>query len=980
MGEKLAIELHMAGPQSHAADVTVVRSLRRPRGRRQPSHSPMTKDLPVRLAATVLGLLTVAAIIFAWINFQKERQYAVPYDGVWWVESGGRLVADRVDRLGPGAKAGITAGDQLLAINGGPVHNSATVARQMYRAGVSTKAMYSLVRGGYDVQASVILDQEDRSLYAGQRFIALIYLGIGLYVLLRRWTAPRSMHFYIFCLVSFILYSLHYIGKFNAFDWILFWSNVVATVLQPTLFLHFVLTFPEKREIVRRRPWLQAAIYLPGALLLSVHVAAMVWFQASERLNWNLNRLEYGYLAALFIAAAAVLWDSYRRAATPILRQQMKWVTRGTILAITPFTLFYVVPYLFGALPSAVMKLSVLSLIFLPLTFGYAIFRYRLMDVDMIFKRGMAYTLAAAAIAGVYFAAVAFAAEIIHTRLPSTGSAGLFTAIIVTALLFEPIKNWIQEHLDRFFYRKRWDYRRTLVEFGRELSAETDLDKMLTSVVDRLSRTLLVDRVAVFLADASPAGFQMAKSAGMGNLIGLDLTFLAAQRPESNAGHLFFDNTHQVVRETLPAQETIARLDLNYYIPCKVQNRTIATLGLGKTAEGDFLSSEDVELLETLAGYIGIAIQNARLYASLEQKVQEYERLKDFNENIVESISVGVLAVDLDDRIEFWNSQMEVMYAMPRSESLGRPLSEIFPAAFNEEFYRLRQTAGIHNLYKFRFLTRAGDIRVTNIAIAPLVTRRFSVIGRLIIMDDITERIELESQLSQAEKLSSIGLLAAGVAHEVNTPLAVISSYAQMLAKQLQGDEKKSPLLEKITQQTFRASEIVNNLLNFSRTGASEFGEVDVNKVIEDTITLLQHQFKTAKVRVQSELAPELPHIHGNAGKLQQVFLNLFLNAKDAMPGGGILAVSTSNGFGVHVAVCDSGSGIAPEHMHKIYDPFFTTKVSPRNGQGRGTGLGLSVTYGIIQEHAGKIHVESNPGDGTTFHLEFPLVRKAVNA
>src|SRR5581483_6190748 len=124
------------------------------------------------------------------------------------------------------------------------------------------------------------------------------------------------------------------------------------------------------------------------------------------------------------------------------------------------------------------------------------------------------------------------------------------------------------------------------------------------------------------------------------------------------------------------------------------------------------------------------------------------ERLKDFNENIVESISVGVFAVDLEDRVEFWNSQMEVMYALPRWQAVGKRLSDIFPASFCEEFYRFRQAPGIHNLYKFRLGTAAGESRVTNIAIAPLVTRKFNVIGRLILVDDITERIELESQLS----------------------------------------------------------------------------------------------------------------------------------------------------------------------------------------------------------------------------------------
>jgi PAS domain S-box-containing protein len=946
------------------------------------TYRPMNRDFQTRFTAVLLLMLTAAAVALAGINYQKEHEFQVPYDGVWWVEKDHHLVAERIDADGPAAKAGVRHGDQLFAVDKREVATTPGLVRQIYRAGVWSKASYSLVRQSVPLDISVVLIPADKSLNTWLRLIALVYLGIGLYVLLRRWTAPGSTHFYVFCLVSFIAYSFKYTGKLNDFDWVIYWGNVVAWLLQPALFLHFALVFPEKREMVRKYPYAPVLLYAPALLLLSLHVLALQVLVASERLRWNLDRLEMGHLAAFFLVAAWVMRRSYRRASTPVLRQQMKWVTRGTILAITPFTLFYVLPYLLlpylpGALPAFFTKWSVLSLALLPLTFGYAIFRYRLMDVDLIFKRGVVYTLSAAAIVGTYFAVVAAVAELVHARIPSSGPAGLIVAIVVTALLFDPVKKWIQERLDQVFYRTRYDYRKTLVEFGRELSGETDLDRMLTSLVDRLSHTLLVDRIGIFMTTGeAPGRFVLAKSFGITQTGGLDLSFLSQPRPETGAGHLFFENTHLVPRETPAAQETIARLDFNYYIPCVVQQRAIAVLGLGKTVEGDFLSSEDVELLETLAGYIGIAIQNARLYASLEQKVTEYERLKDFNENIVESISVGVLAVDLADRVESWNSQMEVMYALPRWQALGRLLSEVFPAAFMEEFYRVRQSPGIHNLYKFRLGTPTGETRIVNVAIAPLVTRKFNVIGRLIIVDDITERVELESQLSQADKLSSIGLLAAGVAHEVNTPLAVISSYAQMLAKQLQGDENKAGLLDKITKQTFRASEIVNNLLNFSRTSGTEFTDVSVNKVIHDTLALLEHQFKTSRIELQRELAANVPSIHGNPGRLQQVFLNLFLNAKDAMPGGGRLKIVTSNGDSVSVVVSDTGSGIAQEHINRIYDPFFTTKNS---GQQRGTGLGLSVSYGIIQEHAGKIRVESSPGRGTTFYLDFPLARKPVH-
>ncbi len=779
--------------------------------------------------------------------------------------------------------------------------------------------------------------------------------------------------------MSFIAYSFKYTGKLNDFDWVIYWGNIAAGVLQPALFLHFVLTFPEKRQIVRKHPLLLALVYVPGALLLLGHLTAMRWLQASERLRWNLDRMEMSYGSLFFLAAAVVLWYSYRRASTTILRQQLKWVTRGTVLAIVPYTLFYVVPYLIGSLPGATMKVSALSLALLPLTFGYAIFRYRLMDVDLIFKRGVVYTLAAAIVVGLYFGLVAGVALLVHNWQPSSGPVGLILAVVVTALLFDPVRKWIQDHIDQFFYRTRYDYRRTLLEFGRELGSETNLNTLLSSLIDRLSRTLAVDRMAIFLAGDEAGKFALAKSFGLSAPGSIDFAFLSAPRPEQ-AGHLFFENTHQVPRETPAAQQAIARLDLNYYIPCHAQHKTIAVLGLGKTTQGDFLSSEDMELLETLGGYLGIAIQNSQLYASLQQKAAEYERLKDFNENIVESINVGVMALDMEDRIESWNAQMEVMYALPGWQTLTQPLKVIFPPEFVEEFNRMRREPGIRNLYKFRLKTPASEVRTVNVALAPLVTRKFEVIGRLIIMDDITQRVDLEAQLSQADKLSSIGLLAAGVAHEVNTPLAVISSYAQMLSKQLHGDPQKSGLLEKITRQTFRASEIVNNLLNFSRTTGSEIGDVDVNKVVTDTLALLEHQFKVAKVEVENALAPRLPAIQGNAGRLQQVFLNLFLNAKDAMPGGGRLRVATLNGESVSVCITDTGSGIAPEHIQRIYDPFFTTKTSLREGQARGTGLGLSVTYGIIQEHAGKIRVESHPGAGTTFTLDFPLSRKAVHS
>ena len=502
---------------------------------------------------------------------------------------------------------------------------------------------------------------------------------------------------------------------------------------------------------------------------------------------------------------------------------------------------------------------------------------------------------------------------------------------------------------------------------------------MLGSAMDRLSQTLLVDRLAIFLEDPAQAGrLRLARSMGVRFTEPLDTSFLNPDRPAFARGYLFFESPRAVTDPSEAVRRAVAQLDLNYYIPCRVRDRTVAVLGLGKTVDGDFLSSDDVELLFTIAGYVAIAIDNAQLYRSLEQKAEQIERLKDFSENIVESLNVGVLAVDLEGRVESWNTQLEQLIGVPRHEAVGRKLEEVLPADLAAEVDARAAHEHVSSIYKFHLRNRAGRPLVVNISIAPLLGKSSERIGRLVLVEDISQRVRLEQQLIQNEKLTSLGLLAAGVAHEVNTPLAVISNYIQMLAKELPGDDARHKLIDKIIHQTFRASEIVNNLLNFSRTGAAEFTKVDLNAVVEETLSLVSHPFKSAHVQVIKTLQKELPSVLGSSNRLQQVFLNLFMNARDAMPSGGMLEVRTAahNGY-VEVEITDTGMGIPRENLIRIFDPFFTTKSS-----GRGTGLGLSVSYGIIKEHAGKVDVRSTPGKGTSFRMEFPVVvaGKAVHA
>jgi PAS domain S-box-containing protein len=491
--------------------------------------------------------------------------------------------------------------------------------------------------------------------------------------------------------------------------------------------------------------------------------------------------------------------------------------------------------------------------------------------------------------------------------------------------------------------------------------------------------TLGADRMVLFLADENSGDYAPLRAAGFA-MKPPELARRSGLGGRLEAGHVIaLDDPLSMRRFTEEEIEYWRDWGLYYFVPCVAKEGTIAVLALGRNESAEPLSSEDMALLGAVAGQVATALENGRLYRQLHQKAGEIDRLREFNENVLQSLDDGLVVADREGRILWWNRAIEDLYGVKAQSAVSRKLDEVFDTNFVEAVTAaLRLHPEGATLYRVPLVSHRGadDRLLLNVTIVPLRQHRddaIEVSGSVLIFEDVSARVKLEEQLQVSEKMASIGLLAAGVAHEVNTPLTGISSFTQMLLQQAPAGDPSTKVLEKIERQTFRAAKIVNGLLNLARPAQVDSGPCDINAVINDVLSLLEHQFRTGSIQVRKELAPESPVVQGIEHKLQQVFLNLFLNARDAMPKGGWLTIaSREDQDGAIVEIADTGSGIPPEQLSRIYDPFFTTKEI-----GKGTGLGLSITYGIVQEHGGIITCDSQVGQGTRFSIRLPLAAAA---
>ncbi|MBI4587818.1 MAG: PAS domain S-box protein [Candidatus Rokubacteria bacterium] len=361
--------------------------------------------------------------------------------------------------------------------------------------------------------------------------------------------------------------------------------------------------------------------------------------------------------------------------------------------------------------------------------------------------------------------------------------------------------------------------------------------------------------------------------------------------------------------------------------------------------------------------------------ATLNREVQAREQ---FISNVVESLRDGLVVLDREGRLVAWNRALETRYDVRAEEVLGKPWLDLFPNMKREGLAEPIERLLRGEIEEFTLegveheTLRKGRV-ILNMK-GNLLRENQLPSGAVILVEDITEAVGLERSARQTEKLAALGTLSAGLAHELNNPIGIISSRVELMLQEAEGHRLPAQVLEDLQvlhRHSQRVARIARGLLSFARQSPGDWSALDLNHVVEETLLLLEKQVTKEGITVRRSLAPDLPPMEGDPNALQQVILNLLTNARDAMVSGGEIRIETGTAPGrpgwLRLIVADDGPGIPLEHLPRIFDPFYTTKAD-------GTGLGLSVSYGIVREHEGTIDVQSQPGKGTTFILTFPAL------
>jgi PAS domain S-box-containing protein len=608
---------------------------------------------------------------------------------------------------------------------------------------------------------------------------------------------------------------------------------------------------------------------------------------------------------------------------------------------------------------------------------AYGIATRKIMEVGLFLRRLISYTLLAAYLVGLYSLVWWLVATAFRSAAVSNAAAiAHVAAAVVIAFAMAPARGISQRLAERLFIStQRLDFRATMNEAAAILKSVTTLPDLFERFAQTIARAANTDRVVILLAQKESYG-QHYPPPTRDNQIDLPKDHALLAYLKKSGEPIVLDELYRI-RSTPEVHRIIGQmrhLNLAVMMGIFARDHLEGVMLLGPRLSGRIYGTVEQEALLVLCGQLAVAIENAELFT-------EVQNAKIYNETLLQNLTTGVIAAGTDERITVFNNEAGQIAALNSGEILGLSLNEL-PEPLRDILRKTLQTGESQdNELVLRFGDEAVVVRAST-SIFHGEDRQ--VLGALMVLTDITALKRLELQIRRSDRLASLGTLSAGMAHEIKNPLVSIKTFAQLLPERYQDSDFRDTFSNLIGHEIDRIDSLVNQLLRFARPAKPILQPMHVHEILDKSLQLVGHRLYQKDIKLTRSWDASVDTIRADADQLEQVFLNFFINAMDAMKNGGELSVSTqmgtkeewvsavasSNGETdevLRVTIRDTGEGIRSEDIAHVFDPFFTTK-------DYGTGLGLSVVHGIIQEHGGQIEVESELKKGTAFHILLPLV------
>jgi len=615
-------------------------------------------------------------------------------------------------------------------------------------------------------------------------------------------------------------------------------------------------------------------------------------------------------------------------------RRQIEWAGLGLFVGLTPLVSLVVVPGWLGIGFEPFSWMAVLPIAAIPLGFLAALTEYRLWDLEPISRDLVSATLVVAS-GGFIFSLMNFLLQTGGTGLGSLRNLLAFATGIILVLLIQPVRQRVEPFLDQWLHHGRTTPRQLLERSTRDLVSAEDPRVLLTKLGEILTGGLDVDPVATYVR-TGPCSFERVFFGGSDEL--------PAHLPTSLLDRPFpTDDEDPMVRAGFSAR-----------IPVERGRTTHAVLYLGLRSGVAPLGSEAEGVISAFAAQAALGLENARRLDELKQRAEEYRILHANTQRIIESSAAGILVCDAGGRILSANGGAAEIFDLPDRDLVGRRLDELLDLPEN-----WRHQLPLH-ADNAEARTRRAPISRLILAVSVLELDAGSFNGRVVVAQDVTELRELQDRVRDQERLAGLGRLTAGLAHEINTPLTGIASYAQMLADMTPPDDPRGDLLDKLIGQSFRVSRIVANLRELFRDGGGERICLDVGEAVSRSAGEARRSVESG-IRLELDLPDRPVTVRGTPGAIDLAVTNLVRNACEASPIDGVVRVRVLDGpEGPEITIDDEGPGIPEELKERVFQPFFTTKTDRG-----GTGLGLAITRDMISRIGGTVRLETLPEGGT---------------